>query len=170
MLQLIDDNEYLSIIDSIIKNEEVQKMNNIKHHNTTRMEHSLKVSYYSYVIAKWLRLDYVETARGGLLHDFYLNRVAEQKNIKEKITLYTIAHPKNAVENAKKYFDLSMREEDIIRSHMFPVDFKVPKYAESWIVSFVDKGLSTGEFARKFGRKLAYALNVYLIFILNIMK
>jgi len=170
MLQLIDDNEYLSIIDSIIKNEEFDKMNNIKHHNTTRMDHSLKVSYYSYVIAKSLKLDYKETARGGLLHDFYLNTVFEQKKVKDKIKLYTISHPKDAVKNAKNNFDISEKEEDIIRSHMFPVDFKIPKYAESWIVSIVDKGLSFNEFAIKFGKKLSYVANLYLIFLLNIIK
>ena len=30
------DLEYLLIIDNIMQNEEFQKMNNIKHHNTTR--------------------------------------------------------------------------------------------------------------------------------------
>ena len=53
---------------------------------------------------------------------------------------------------------------------MFPIDYKIPKYAESWIVSSVDKVVSLGEVSRKFGYKLTYLFNLYLIFILNIMK
>ena len=29
---------------------------------------------------------------------------------------------------------------------MFPVNYRIPKYAESWLVSFVDKGVATYEF------------------------
>ena len=50
------DGEYLIIIDNILKNNEFKKMSDIKHHNTTRMDHSLKVSYYSYKIAKALNV------------------------------------------------------------------------------------------------------------------
>ena len=46
------DQEYLQIIDNIMSNKEFRKIDNIKHHNTTRLDHSLKVSYYSYKIAK----------------------------------------------------------------------------------------------------------------------
>lgn len=170
MIKSINDEEYLSIIDSIINNKEFDKMNYIRHHNTTRMDHSLKVSYYSYKIAKSLKLDYEEVARGGLLHDFYLGRVADEEKVKDKVKLYTISHPVEAVKNSKLHFEVSEKEEDIIRSHMFPVDFKVPKYAESWIVSLVDKGVSTFEFAKKFSYKLSYAINLYLILFLNIRK
>lgn len=170
MIKSINDEEYLSIIDSIIKNKEFDKMNYIKHHNTTRMDHSLKVSYYSYKIAKSLKLDYIEVARGGLLHDFYLGTIAEESTVKDKLKLYSVAHPKEAVKNSKMNFNITDKEEDIIKSHMFPVDFKIPKYAESWIVSFVDKGVSINEFAKKFSYKLSYIVNLYLILFLNIRK
>ena len=70
MANKIKDEEYLFIINHILENNEFQKLNNIKHHNTTRMDHSLKGSYYSQKRAKALRLDYEDVARGGLLHDF----------------------------------------------------------------------------------------------------
>lgn len=164
------DEEYLSIIDIIMKNEEFKKMENIKHHNTTRLDHSIKVSYYSYKIAKYLKLDYEDVARGGLLHDFYTDKISDCDNIKDKVLLFTTKHPNEAVVNAKAYFELSEKEINIIKSHMFPVDYKVPKYAESWIVSIVDKVLSFCEVSKKFSYKLSYLLNLYLIFILNIMK
>ena len=53
---------------------------------------------------------------------------------------------------------------------MFPVDYRIPKYAESWIVSLVDKVLSIGEVSKRFSNKLGYLSNLYLLFILNIIK
>ena len=145
------DEEYKKIVAPIMSNEEFKnKMNSIKHHDSTRLNHMLKVSYKSYKIAKMLKLDYADVARAGLLHDYYLESVYDQETIKDKVALYTVNHPKEAVDNARKTFGINEKEEDIIRTHMFPVDIKVPKYAESWIVSFVDKGVSTVEFGRKF--------------------
>lgn len=164
------DQEYLFIINSIMENEKFKKIENIKHHNTTRLKHSIKVSYYSYRIAKCLKLDYQEVARGGLLHDFYTEQISECNKFKDKIKLFSTKHPKDAVENSLKYFNLTEKEINIIETHMFPVDYRIPKYAESWIVSIVDKVLSIGEFSIKFGYKLSYLANLYLLFILNIMK
>ena len=164
------DQEYLYIIDNIMENKEFKKIENIKHHNTTRLDHSMKVSYYSYRIAKTLRLDYKEVARGGLLHDFYTDKISECSKIKDKIKLFSTQHPKDAVNNATTYFNLSEKEINIIESHMFPVDYRIPKYAESWIVSLVDKVLSFGEFSKKFSYKLSYVFNLYLLFVLNIIK
>lgn len=164
------DQEYLLIINNIMENEEFKKMDDIKHHNTTRLDHSLKVSYYSYKIAKSLKLDYKEVARGGLLHDFYSDEVSDCDKIKDKVLLFTVKHPNDAVANASRYFDLSEKEINIIKSHMFPIDYKVPKYAESWIVSLVDKVLSFGEFSKKFGYKLTYVFNLYLLFVFNVIK
>ena len=170
MIKYKKDEEYLFIIDNILKKEEFRKIENIKHHNTTRLDHSMKVSYYSYKIAKCLKLDYEDVARGGLLHDFYTDKISECKKIKDKIKLFSIKHPRDAVNNASAYFNLSEKEINIIETHMFPVDYKIPKYAESWIVSLVDKVLSFGEFSKKFSYKLTYVFNLYLLFILNVIK
>ena len=55
---------------------EQTRLYNIEHHGISRMEHSIKISYYSYLIAKKLKMDYVSVARGGLLHDFFLDACA----------------------------------------------------------------------------------------------
>ena len=164
------DEEYLSIIDNIMDNNEFKQMNNIKHHNTTRMNHLIKVSYNSYKVAKLLKLDYKDVARAGLLHDFYTEEVNKCSNIKDKILLFSTKHPDSAVENSLRNFELSQKEINIIKTHMFPIDYKVPKYAESWIVSIVDKVVSFGEFGKKFGYSLTYVINLYLLFILNTLK
>ena len=169
--QMMRDDEYQLIVDAILSNEDFSEpMKAMKHHNGTRLDHSLKVSYYSYKIAKALKLDYADVARGGLLHDFYLESVNEQENIKEKVLLYTLNHPKDALENAQSLFPVSSKEEDIIRTHMFPLDVKLPRYAESWVVNLVDTYVSTVEFGQKFGKQLTYAANFAVIFALNFVR
>lgn len=164
------DDKYLLIIDDILKNDEFSELKNIKHHNTTRLDHCLKVSYYSYKIAKCLRLDYEEVARGGLLHDFYKGEISDCDKIKDKVLLFSTRHPNEALNNSASNFELTEKEMNIIKTHMFPIDYRVPKYAESWVVNLVDKALSFGEFSKKFSYKLVYASNLYLLFIFNIVK
>lgn len=170
MIKYNKDPEYLLIINDVIENEEFKKIGNIKHHNTTRLNHCLKVSYYSYKIAKKLKLDYKDVAIGGLLHDFYDKEISDCEKMKDKVKLFTIGHPQEAIINAREIYELSEKEEDIIKTHMFPIDYKLPKYAESWVVSFVDKGLSFNEFFNKFKYKFMYIFNLYFLFILNTIK
>lgn len=155
------DSNYMNIVDHILKNDEFNEIKKIEHHGTTRYAHSLRVSYYSYKISKLLHLDYVETARAGLLHDFFISD--EERNKKERF-VSTFVHPKEAVDNSIRVFGLNEKEMNIIRSHMFPINITLPKYAESWVVSLVDKVVGSYEFGKKFG----YLANIYLLFLLNI--
>ena len=161
------DLQYMSIVNNILDNDEFLKIKSIEHHGISRYDHSLKVSYYSYKIAKILHLDYEQTARGGLLHDFFLS--PEDRTQKDRLkSVFT--HPKQAVLMAKSEFELTKKEEDMIRSHMFPINLSVPKYAESWIVSMVDKCVATNEFAIKFRFRLKYAYNLFLLFAISFIK
>ena len=166
----INDLNYLDIVDDILNCDEFMKINDVLHHDSNRLNHSLKVSFYSYKIAKGLHLNYVDTARGGLLHDFFLERTVDYKKVKDKVKLYTGGHPKMAVINSKKYFNINDVEEDIIKCHMFPIDIRIPRYAESWIVSGVDKVVSIYEFSKKFRHKLSYVTNLSLLLLLNMLK
>ena len=161
------DLQYMSIVNNILDNDEFSKIKSIEHHGISRYDHSVKVSYYSYKIAKALHLDYEQTAVGGLLHDFFLS--PDNRTQKERLTS-VFTHPKQAVEMAKSQFDLTNKELDMIRSHMFPINLSVPKYAESWIVSMVDKCVATNEFAIKFRFRLKYAYNLFLLFAISIIK
>lgn len=161
------DYEYSSVVYYILNNEDFKKLKLIEHHGITRYEHSLKVSYYSYKIAKFLHLNYKEVARGGLLHDFFLSE--EERDTKERF-ISTFTHPKKAVSKAKSYFDLTEKEIDMIRSHMFPINLSIPKYAESWLVNIVDKFVGMKEFCQKFYCQLAYFSNIYYLLCLNYLK
>lgn len=157
----------MNIIRNYINNENFQKTREIEHHGITRFEHSLKVSYYSYRVAKALRLDFEEAAVGGLLHDFFLS--PEEMSKKEKVESY-FTHPKLALQTALSEFDLTVKEQDMIRSHMFPMNISVPKYMESWIVSVVDKCIATEELSIKFKFKIKYAYSLLMLFAIGIFK
>jgi len=163
----IKDNYYLQIVENILTNAEFNKIKEIEHHGTSRFTHSLRVSYISYKISKLLHLDYNDVARAGLLHDFFLSE--EDRTFKDRF-ISTFTHPKYAVAYATNYFDLNAKEINIIESHMFPIYRSLPKYAESWIVSLVDKIVGTYEFGLTFKYKFSYATNLFLLLILNNLK
>ena len=169
MKNVVFDNKYMNLIYDIYNNEEFVKIKKIEHHGITRFEHSVRVSYYSYKIARFLRLDYKSVARAGLLHDFFFS---SENRTKGERFISVFKHPKVCVLNSLLNFNLSTKEIDIIGSHMFPINFKIPKYAESWLVSFVDKCASIYEFSKKlsFKIKFKYATNIYLLFLINFIK
>ncbi|MBS7020757.1 MAG: HD domain-containing protein [Firmicutes bacterium] len=167
MVKYKSDYDYYRLVEDILENDEFGKIGEIKQHGMTRLEHSLRVSYYSYQITKKLGLHYQETARAGLLHDFFENSVDTSKKGKAQ---QFVNHPKEAADNAKKYFEINDLEEDIIKCHMFPSNTLVPKYMESWVVNFVDKTVATYEFGKSFSYKFSYLTNFYLILLLNFLK
>ena len=160
-------NEYNSIVDDILDNKEFDKIRYIEHHGITRYEHSVKVSYYSYKLAKTLRLNYKSVAKGGLLHDFFISD--PNASFKDKVKS-TFSHSKLALKTATNSFGVSEMEADIIRSHMFPFGSTVPKYAESWLVNLVDKVIGFKEFMTKFSYKFSYTTNLLLLFIIGVRK
>ncbi|MGN1480311.1 HD domain-containing protein [Porcipelethomonas sp.] len=132
---------YYSCISDIFESEEVQKLGGITHHiYTTRLQHSLNVSYYNYVICNFLGLDAVSAARAGLMHDlFYYNRKEHKKDKTNGKKSHSAYHPEIAAENAREAFDISLLERDIIIKHMWPLTLKLPKYKESYVIVLVDK-------------------------------
>lgn len=162
------DNEYYKIIEDIEKNEKFNKLKTCRHHGITRYEHSKKVSYKSYKIAKKLNRDYISTARGALLHDFFI----EEDLSKNKQKLSMFFHPYYSLKNSNKYFKLNKLEKNIIISHMFPtLPHKIPLYIESIIVSIIDKIVATQEFYQSYFKKYVYKLsNVYILLLTFIKK
>ena len=119
----------------------------IQHGNTSCLLHSIAVSYYSYRLAKFLRLNIheKELIRGALLHDYFLYDWHAKYKPTRNVGLHGRIHPKIALFNARKDYDINELEADIIARHMFPLTFTPPKYKESIIVCLVDKVLSTYE-------------------------
>ena len=132
--------EFYTLVQDLISNETVQKMKNYRqHYSTSTYEHCFYVAYISYKICKKLGLDYKAAARGGILHDLFLY---DWRNSRKALNLersHAFIHPKIAFKNASELFNLTEKEKDIIVKHMWPVTLALPKYPESFIVTFVDK-------------------------------
>ena len=168
MQSIYNDKNFQVIIDDILNNEEFQKLKEIRHHGQNRLDHSIKVAYYSYKIARFLKLDCESVARGGLLHDFFY-----EKNDKELITKRVktlVEHPTYALKQAESTFDLNDKEKNIIVSHMFPVSLNLPMYAESWIVDLVDDVVAMCELYESKKRILAPATNLLALILIKLFK
>lgn len=140
------DVEYINIVRDVLKNEEFKKRKNFRHHgNITVYEHSLKVSYVAYKIAKKIEcLNPTEVAIGGLLHDFYYEPWQEKHEKKKHGESHCFVHAFEALKNSKNNFPELLDDviEDIIEKHMFPLNSALPKYKEAWLVTIVDKLVS----------------------------
>lgn len=105
-------------------------------------EHTLRVSFDSYKIAKKFGWDYEAAAIGGILHDFYDKPWQTKKEQKTPfLKKHGFVHAEQARKNALKYFPDKMNPkiEDIIKKHMFPLNRRLPKYKESWLITIIDK-------------------------------
>ena len=137
--ECLNDKRYMECVYDIMNNEKFKEMNNyIQHGTTTTLEHCISVSYISYKICKYYNFDYISAARGGLLHDLFLydwhTHCKETGN-----HFHGLTHPRTALNNAKKYFDLNDVERDIILKHMWPLTVIPPKHMEGYVVMYADK-------------------------------
>lgn len=129
--------EFFNIIDDLLESDTVNNLKFYRHHyGSNRFDHSMSVAYYSYLVCKFLHLDYKSASRAGMLHDLFLYD-CESKVTRPKFHIWN--HPKIALQNARKLFDLNDKECDIILKHMWPITFFAPKYFESFIVASIDK-------------------------------
>jgi len=144
----VEDLIFKSYLEEVMQVKKFLKMNRyIQHGNTTCLLHSIAVSYYSYRLAKFLRLNIheKELIRGALLHDYFLYDWHAKYKPTKNVGLHGRVHPKIALFNARKDYDINRIEADIIARHMFPLTFTPPKYKESVIVCIVDKVCSIYE-------------------------
>lgn len=154
--------EFDNIINDILNNNKFKELDNELHHGISRAGHSLRVAKGTYVISKKLHLNYESATRAALMHDFYTNEDLEKVSSVKALA----QHPSKALENASKYYNITSLEANIIEAHMFPFGHKLPKHAESWVVTCVDKMVALYEMYRF---KLSLKLGVYLIFAFNML-
>ena len=137
--------EYFDFVKDLLDSSVVNEMRKFRHHySTTCFQHCLNVSYYNYLVCRKLGLNSKEAARAGLLHDLFLYdwREVEKKSGDKP---HGMRHPGIALNNAKQYFDIAKREEDMIVKHMWPLTMKLPRYAESYVIVMIDKYIATLE-------------------------
>ncbi len=149
--------EWFFIVEEILLSDEFQKRKLFPHHhNMSVWDHSIFVSFKSFLFAKYFGADARVCAIAGLLHDFYeqawlyseeLENIDGGKyltdfNIKKPLfKMHGFVHAASASKNYVKYFP-SLENERItnaIKRHMFPLNITPPKYKEGYIVTIVDK-------------------------------
>ena len=110
----------------------------IQHGRISVYSHCLSVAIMSVRIAKMLHIkaDYESLIRGALLHDYFLYDWHD--NPDGRHNLHGFTHPSKALRNALEDFELTKRECDIIKHHMFPLVPVPPMCREAWIVCTAD--------------------------------
>ncbi len=148
----VEDLLFKGYLEELLQKKKFLKMNRyMQHGNTSCLLHSIAVSYYSYRLVKFfhLRVHEKELIRGALLHDYFLYDWHQKYKPSKNVGLHGIIHPKIALFNARRDFDINYLEADIIEKHMFPLTFYPPKYKESIIICLVDKACSIYEVFNK---------------------
>lgn len=110
----------------------------IQHGNVSVYEHSLSVAVMCLRIKKYLpfKVNTRSLVRGALLHDYFLYdwHVADKSH-----KWHGFRHARSSWKNARRDFALNAVEENMILSHMFPLNLSVPRYRESVILCIADK-------------------------------
>jgi uncharacterized protein len=133
----------------IIYTDGYQRMKNYNHHkNVSCYKHSIRVAYacYLYYIKKKPKYDIKDFVWGALLHDYYLY---DWHNTGEGHRLHGFRHPKFALKNAKRDFNVTPLMEDIILHHMFPLVPILPKSKAAFRVSIIDKKIGFYDYKKK---------------------
>lgn len=137
---------FLETASPILFHPQVRSLQECPHHrNKTRLEHVIEVAYWSYLLGDRLSLDTQAIIRASLLHDLFF-----YDWLRQGPRLHGLRHPKISLANAKKYFTLSSKEEDIIKKHMWPLTLMPPRYMESMVVAVVDSVCALRDYFRVF--------------------
>ena len=146
--------EYYQCVADILEDERLQKLARFTQHaGTSRLQHCLNVSYYSFLMCKVLGWDYRSAARAGLLHDMYFYDWRRKRC--PGLSNHATWHPRVALDNARKMFPLNEIEKDAILKHMWPAWLGLPRYKETYIVTLADKICASMEAVGGKSKKLA---------------
>lgn len=143
-----------------------------QHGSSTCYDHSIAVAKTALLLSMILpfRFKQQQLVRGALLHDYFLY----DWHVTRPEKLHGFSHPLTACENARRDFNITPLEENIIKRHMFPLTPVPPKYREGVLVTLSDKYCATKEVFRALGHKIrtrktyarvANALAVFIAFL-----
>ena len=144
-LTLEEKNELEEIYQSFLQNDKVKRMLDIPMHRGSNCYiHSFKVAKLA--IKRALRhkvVDLKALLYAAIFHDYYLY---DWRSHREYLKGHGKKHPYIAADNAKNDFDIPEASLNIIKSHMWPLNFKqFPNTKEARILSLADKKIATLE-------------------------
>lgn len=134
--------------EDILYSENFQMTKSHMQHGTVSVHrHCIDVARYSLLLDRKLGLhcNIRDLVRGSLLHDYFLYDWHDKEYLSQRKRLHGFHHPKTALRNADKEYDLSDRQRDIIIKHMWPLSVIPPRYKEAWVVTAADKYCSLME-------------------------
>ena len=133
------------------ENPTIQELKKYSNHNISNLfDHSSRVAVCAYDLSRrfHVNVDGNSLAKGAMLHDYYLYCARENKDVGTRE--HWLGHPKTALKNAEKEFELSDLERNIIRSHMWPLTFwHFPRSREAVLINMADKICAFGEMVLK---------------------
>lgn len=145
--EIYREKEFYQLAEPILRNSEFQRRRKFLHHQDSVYEHSLRVAWTAYKMAKkiqkYKKINMQNVVIGALLHDFYLKPWRENKK-RVPWEMHGFTHGKIASSNAYQFFPsfMNQRVEDSIKRHMFPLTIIPPRYIEGWIITMADKYVS----------------------------
>ncbi|MBO6015204.1 MAG: phosphohydrolase [Lachnospiraceae bacterium] len=128
--------------------------NSVQHGTVSVRQHCISVASHALAISRFLPIKFCERelVRGALLHDYFLydwhDKEVKPEHILVFYKMHGFVHPRIALANARRKFELTKREEDIIAKHMWPLTVKPPVCREAWVVTMADKYCSLLETLR----------------------
>lgn len=149
--------EWFLYVEDILLSDEFQKRKLFMHHyNLSVWDHSILVSFNSFLATKYFNASARVCAIAGLLHDFYtqawiyneeLAKIDNGKYLSEfyvkkpLFKMHAFVHGDDAASNALKYFPELVNDRILnsIKRHMFPVTIIPPKYKEGFLITSIDK-------------------------------
>ncbi len=139
------------LIRDIIETNAFLKMSLQPHHMKTSMyEHCLKVAYlcYKHHLRYRCKTNVKELVRAALLHDYFLyDRINKESGDDINRFIHLFKHPTVALRNAQiDYPDLTRKEENAIKRHMFPIVPIPPTTACGWLICYYDKVAAIGDY------------------------
>jgi uncharacterized protein len=122
----------------ITESEQYKRTKELRQHgNVTVFEHSLSVAETSLKLSKKLhiKVDEESMVKVALLHDYFLYDWHDKNHPR----LHGFRHASFAANNAMRDFGLTKKEYKAIRSHMFPLNLRIPTSREALLLTIADK-------------------------------
>jgi uncharacterized protein len=117
--------EFYNLIWNIVNTSEFKQMYNYRHHTKISLyDHSIKVAYlcYKHHYKYKCKTKIEELVRAALLHDYFLyDRIQKTNNCPRNRFIHLFIHPFIAYYNASTKYQLSYKETNAIKCHMFPI-------------------------------------------------